>query len=103
METIFLWGAVGSGDECTNNCTCNCPLHGNSQQSIETFNPLKANEMQNRKNERNRKNKETNETAIKMIRRALTLLQVFTFAQFGCGNHYSIPFILNDFNINFIF
>jgi hypothetical protein len=45
---------------------------------------LKANEMKRRKNERNKKN-ESNETAIKMIRRALTLLQVFTLAQFGCG------------------
>ena len=92
----MLLCVVGSGDECTDKCTCNCPLHGNSQQSVEPYCHLKANEMQNRKNERNRKNRETNETAIKMIRRALTLLQVFTFAQFGCGNY---QFILLNFKL----
>ncbi|CAG2100352.1 unnamed protein product [Medioppia subpectinata] len=68
------------------NCTCDCPLHGNSQQSVEPFSKLKAEEMQRRRTDRNKKSKESNETAIKMIRRALTILQVFTFAQFGCGN-----------------
>ncbi|CAG2168580.1 unnamed protein product [Oppiella nova] len=67
-------------------CTCNCPMHGNSQQCLEPYNKQKAEEMLRRRADRNKKSKETNETAIKMIRRALTLLQVFTFAQFGCGN-----------------
>jgi hypothetical protein len=50
--------------------------------------------MKRRKNERNKKNDENNETAIKMIRRALTLLQVFTLAQFGCGTD-SFIYIFN--------
>jgi hypothetical protein len=78
----FLQGPNENHDS----CTCDCPLHGNSQKSIEPYNQLKANEMKRRKNERNKKNDESNETAIKMIRRALTLLQVFTLTQFGCGN-----------------
>ncbi len=50
--------------------------------------------MKRRKNERNKKNDESNETAIKMIRRALTLLQVFTLTQFGCGTD-SLIYIFN--------
>ncbi|XP_054161353.1 RUN domain-containing protein 1-like [Oppia nitens] len=83
-------------------CSCDCPLHGNCQKSVEMYDPLKAQDMQNRHNDRNKKSKnncnnhkddDANETAIKMIRRALTILQVFTFAQFGCngpmnGRHF---------------
>ena len=62
-------------------------MHGNSQKAVEPYSEIDAQKqkLKFRRNNRARISNDDNERAIRMIKRALTLLQVFTMAQFGCG------------------
>lgn len=79
----------------TGSCTCSCPMHGNAQTGIESYDPLiamarqKMDEMAKKKlnGSKSRTGSESGESrdAIKMIRRVMTLLQMITYTQFGCA------------------
>lgn len=83
-------------------CTCNCPLHGNSQTSLQPYNEVIASERVRQANSsyncscgsescssvngsNNHRRDDDREEAIKMIKRVMTLLQMITFTQFGCN------------------
>jgi len=84
-------------------CTCNCPLHGNSQTSLQPYNEVIASERIRQANSsyncscgsescssvngsnNHRRRDDDREEAIKMIKRVMTLLQMITFTQFGCN------------------
>lgn len=70
-------------------CTCDCPIHGHSPTGIEAYNDFTA---------QNRKRKQASgagvkygsgteaDDAAKVMKRVVTLLQMITFAQFGCSS-----------------
>lgn len=65
-------------------CTCDCPLHGNSQTGIENYNEFVA---RGRKKAGVKYGSDANpEDAAKIMKRVVTLLQMITFAQFGCNS-----------------
>ena len=77
-------------------CTCDCPLHGNSQTGLQPYDEIIAAERlsgikrgcsTNNSSPGSFKDthREDSEEAIKMIKRVMTLLQMITFAQFGCN------------------
>ncbi|XP_076356778.1 RUN domain-containing protein 1-like [Tachypleus tridentatus] len=71
-------------------CTCNCPIHGRTI-SIDTSDigsGCCSPTQQYRHNLRNQQSfpKDMNNRGVKIIRRALMLLHMFTLAQFGCGD-----------------
>lgn len=84
-------------------CTCACPLHGNSVTSVQKYNPLVANERKKQLKKKLTSNgkgdcyngddeddvdggdESGSREAIKMIKRVMTLLQMVTVTQFGCN------------------
>jgi hypothetical protein len=70
-------------------CTCNCPLHGNSQTGLQPYDEVIAGDrlkaQEGNSSHSNGSSREDREEAIKMIKRVMTLLQMITFAQFGCN------------------
>ncbi|RWS27692.1 RUN domain-containing protein 1-like protein [Leptotrombidium deliense] len=82
-------------------CTCNCPLHGNAQKGLQKYDESVAEEQKRKHRKywkgRNRRAKgqtspssptsdeDDKDTALRIIKRLLLLLQMFTFAQFGCS------------------
>ena len=72
-------------------CTCDCPIHGNSQTGIEKYSEFVA---QERKRKAGRgagvkygsESGAEAENAAKIMKRVVTLLQMITFAQFGCNS-----------------
>lgn len=81
---------IGSARKCSRTdgmCTCDCPLHGNSQTGIDTYSEFVAAERlrQAKRGEKGSQKAADSEEAIKMIKRVMTLLNMITFAQFGCN------------------
>ena len=92
-------GCVGRRSKRGSKCTCNCPLHGNAQRALVKKLDLIPDDRM--KNCRSGKSKDQNgrrslageenltrnrkEIVTRIIRRVVTLLQLFTFAQFGCN------------------
>lgn len=85
-------------------CTCNCPLHGNSQTSLKKYNEFEACELKSKSNKiRKEVNfektklglisnlEETNREMIitKFLKPFLTLLHIFAFVQLGCNSNSS--------------
>jgi len=83
-------------------CTCNCPLHGNLQSSLKKYTTfdsyeLKCKSAKSKKSFKFKKPElgvasnmeETNDemNISKFVKRFLTLLQIFTFVQFGCNSN----------------
>lgn len=68
-------------------CTCDCPMHGNSQTGVDTYNEYIAAERlrQAKRGDHASQKPADSEEAIKMIKRVMTLLNMITFAQFGCN------------------
>ncbi|KFM73221.1 RUN domain-containing protein 1, partial [Stegodyphus mimosarum] len=76
----FLQGEVVSNGQ--PRCTCNCPVHGknthgysDSDTQSDSYYPSSV------------KNPKDNSSVFRIMQRVLTLLQVFTISQFGCGRH----------------
>ncbi|XP_064477264.1 RUN domain-containing protein 1-like [Ornithodoros turicata] len=81
----FIQFIQGEGSDGKPRCTCNCPVHGKaspvaSESSSECYTRTRSYKEQLR-----RAHKESQETQHRILRRMLTLLQMFAFAQFGCG------------------
>lgn len=82
-------------------CTCNCPMHGNAQTGVERYDPTvaAARRREQKKaangNARAPHDSDTKQEAIKIIRRVMTLLQMITFAQFGCNRESRTRFERN--------
>ena len=84
-------GGIGTTKKCTRSdgkCTCDCPLHGNTQTGVNTYNEFIAAERLRQaagSGEKGSQQASDSEEAIKMIKRVMTLLNMITFAQFGCN------------------
>ena len=79
-------------------CTCACPLHGNSQTGVNKYNAfIAAERLRQAKGigERCSHKAAESDEAIKMIKRVMTLLNMLTFAQFGCNRRSSKRFERN--------
>ena len=86
-----------SNDKCKHGkCTCDCPLHGNSQTGLQPYDEIIASERLKARHGCcsgkttdesffKGNHREDSEEAIKMIKRVMTLLQMITFTQFGCN------------------
>lgn len=91
-------------------CTCNCPLHGNAQRALvkkidfDGDGLIRNKFMKSFRKDGRRKSvagkddisENRRELVTKMIKRFVTLLRLFTFAQYGCngfdqnlGRHFS--------------
>ncbi|XP_054707861.1 RUN domain-containing protein 1-like [Uloborus diversus] len=78
----FLQGeAVSNGKP---RCTCNCPVHRKNHKCHSDSDAQSDNYSAGNNSMKNTKD---SGTAYHIMQRVLTLLQVFTFAQFGCGRH----------------
>lgn len=85
-------GTAGLTSKCNRTdgkCTCDCPLHGNSQTGIDTYSEFVAAERLRQAarsgGDKGSQKASDSEEAIKMIKRVMTLLNMITFAQFGCN------------------
>lgn len=83
----FLQGKTKDKDQ---HCTCNCPIHNKSLSVIDSsdYSSEHCAASRQHKNQlhESMENKRYNGLVTKMVRRALTLLQMFAITQFGCGS-----------------
>lgn len=79
----FLQGEGASNGQ--PNCTCNCPVHGKAKHQASDSDS--SGECDQRHFNGSKTQRNVNGSVIQIVRRVLTLLQVFTITQFGCGSH----------------
>lgn len=89
IQYLQASGGIGSKkcSQTDGKCTCDCPLHGNTQTGVDTYNEFVAAERlrQARNGDKGSQQASDSEEAIKMMKRVMTLLNMITFAQFGCN------------------
>ncbi|XP_053213827.1 RUN domain-containing protein 1-like [Panonychus citri] len=91
-------GCVGRRGKRGGKCTCNCPLHGNAQRAlVKKLDLIPDDRIKNGRSGKSRENgrrslageehltRNRKEIVTRIIRRVVTLIQLFTFAQFGCN------------------
>ncbi|KAI1292666.1 RUN domain-containing protein 1 [Halotydeus destructor] len=67
-------------------CTCHCPMHGNAQTGLEKYDAaVAAKQCKSFKNRTRTSSEGDSRQAMQIIKRVMTLLQMITFAQFGCS------------------
>lgn len=81
----FIQFIQGEGSDGKPRCTCNCPVHGKASPAPSEVSSGSYVRPRLYKEQLRRAHKESQETQHRILRRMLTLLQMFAVAHFGCG------------------